>query len=196
MMSVPVALGLDRQKFLLKADRVLRHGGCLAVLSYFLEMELAYSEVSDTLNDICKEVHPNLFLVLISPVQHFSFTGKCSGCFPNMSLPPPTLIIPPLWFPSDWCRPAALPTSLHTVGQRSRKIYSDMFHACLYPDRVVSVFRILLAFSCDWPKCVALRQRAVLCIQRERINFFKFWLKHPLGLEGELKHNDMFMYGD
>lgn len=70
--ELPVALGevdlvtamtaahwFDRQKFLVEADRVLRPGGCLALLSYTLDMKLEYGDVTDTLNDICKEVRPH-----------------------------------------------------------------------------------------------------------------------------------------
>lgn len=50
----------DRQKFLVETDRVLRPGGCLALLSYTMDMELEYGDVSNQLNDICKEVHPSV----------------------------------------------------------------------------------------------------------------------------------------
>ncbi|XP_068165873.1 malonyl-[acyl-carrier protein] O-methyltransferase-like [Antennarius striatus] len=48
------------EKFLQEADRVLRPGGCLAILSYNLDMELEYGDVSDKLNDICQEYHAAL----------------------------------------------------------------------------------------------------------------------------------------
>lgn len=56
--AMTAAHWFDRQKFLLEADRVLRPGGCLALLSYSMDMELEYGDVSNALNDICKEVQP------------------------------------------------------------------------------------------------------------------------------------------
>lgn len=47
----------DRKKFLLEADRVLRPGGCLALLNCSpLMIKLKYGDVSNTLSDICQEV--------------------------------------------------------------------------------------------------------------------------------------------
>uniref|UniRef100_A0A3Q3FFU9 Si:ch211-93g23.2 n=1 Tax=Labrus bergylta TaxID=56723 RepID=A0A3Q3FFU9_9LABR len=50
--AMTAAHWFDRQKFLLEADRVLRPGGCLALLSYTMDLELEFGDVSDTLNDI------------------------------------------------------------------------------------------------------------------------------------------------
>ncbi|XP_030012908.1 putative methyltransferase DDB_G0268948 [Sphaeramia orbicularis] len=50
----------DRQRFLKEADRVLRPGGCLALLSYTMDMELEYGDMSNTLNEICKEFYAAL----------------------------------------------------------------------------------------------------------------------------------------
>ncbi|XP_068612586.1 putative methyltransferase DDB_G0268948 [Brachionichthys hirsutus] len=50
----------DQEKFFQEVDRVLRPGGCLAVISYDIDMELEYGDVSDTLNDICQEYHAAL----------------------------------------------------------------------------------------------------------------------------------------
>ncbi|XP_020483784.1 putative methyltransferase DDB_G0268948 [Labrus bergylta] len=58
--AMTAAHWFDRQKFLLEADRVLRPGGCLALLSYTMDMELEFGDVSDTLNDICKEFYAAL----------------------------------------------------------------------------------------------------------------------------------------
>lgn len=54
--AMTAAHWFDRQKFLQEADRVLRPGGCLALLSYTMDMELEYKDITNTLNDICKEV--------------------------------------------------------------------------------------------------------------------------------------------
>ncbi|XP_070786916.1 putative methyltransferase DDB_G0268948 [Enoplosus armatus] len=58
--AMTAAHWFDRPKFLLEADRVLRPGGCLALLSYTMDMELEYGDVSNTLNDICKEFYAAL----------------------------------------------------------------------------------------------------------------------------------------
>ncbi|XP_045914689.1 putative methyltransferase DDB_G0268948 [Micropterus dolomieu] len=55
--AMTAAHWFDRPKFLLEADRVLRPGGCLALLSYTMDMGLEYGDVSNTLNDICKEFY-------------------------------------------------------------------------------------------------------------------------------------------
>ena len=57
MTAMTAAHWFDRPKFLLEADRVLRPGGCLALLSYTMDMELEYGDISSMLNVICKEVH-------------------------------------------------------------------------------------------------------------------------------------------
>lgn len=59
MTAMTAAHWFERQKFLVEADRVLRPGGCLALLSYSMDMELEYGEVSTELTDICKEVDPS-----------------------------------------------------------------------------------------------------------------------------------------
>ncbi|XP_073318668.1 putative methyltransferase DDB_G0268948 [Pagrus major] len=58
--AMTAAHWFDSQKFLLEADRVLRPGGCLALLSYTMDMELEYGDISNTLNDICKEFYAAL----------------------------------------------------------------------------------------------------------------------------------------
>ena len=48
----------DRSRFLLEAHRVLKPRGCLALLSYTLDMELSSEGCcSQTLNQVCTEVH-------------------------------------------------------------------------------------------------------------------------------------------
>ncbi|XP_070711904.1 putative methyltransferase DDB_G0268948 [Pempheris klunzingeri] len=58
--AMTAAHWFDRQKFLVEADRVLRPGGCLALLSYTMDMELECGDISNTLNDICKEFYAAL----------------------------------------------------------------------------------------------------------------------------------------
>ncbi|XP_071775034.2 putative methyltransferase DDB_G0268948 [Centroberyx gerrardi] len=58
--AMTAAHWFDRQRFLQEADRVLRPGGCLALLSYTLDMELEYGDVSGTLTDICEEFYAAL----------------------------------------------------------------------------------------------------------------------------------------
>lgn len=64
--AMTAAHWFDRQKFLVEADRVLRPGGCLALLSYSMNIELEYGEVSAELNHICNEVHAR-----VKPAQTF-----------------------------------------------------------------------------------------------------------------------------
>lgn len=54
--AMTAAHWFDWQKFLLEADRVLRPGGCLALLSYTMDMEVEHGDATGALNDICKEV--------------------------------------------------------------------------------------------------------------------------------------------
>ncbi|XP_049919281.1 putative methyltransferase DDB_G0268948 [Epinephelus moara] len=58
--AMTAAHWFNHQKFLLEADRVLRPGGCLALLSYTMDFELEYGDISNKLNDICKEFYAAL----------------------------------------------------------------------------------------------------------------------------------------
>ncbi|GLD63432.1 putative methyltransferase [Lates japonicus] len=58
--AMTAAHWFDHQRFLQEADRVLRPGGCLALISYTTDMELEYGDVSNRLNDICKEFYAAL----------------------------------------------------------------------------------------------------------------------------------------
>lgn len=54
--AMTAAHWFDRPKFLLEADRVLKPGGCLALLSYTMDMELEHGDASEALNRVCQEV--------------------------------------------------------------------------------------------------------------------------------------------
>ncbi|XP_078100103.1 putative methyltransferase DDB_G0268948 [Sander vitreus] len=59
--AIAAAHWFDHKRFLLEADRVLRPGGCLALVSYTMDFELEYGGVSNTaLNDICEEYYDAL----------------------------------------------------------------------------------------------------------------------------------------
>ncbi|XP_047432075.1 uncharacterized protein si:ch211-93g23.2 [Mugil cephalus] len=82
--AMTAAHWFDRPRFLLEADRVLRPGGCLALLNYTLDMELEYGDVSDALNDICKELYAALlpfrapYLGLSSAKIYADMFNSCS----------------------------------------------------------------------------------------------------------------------
>ncbi|CAG5934134.1 unnamed protein product [Menidia menidia] len=58
--AMTAAHWFDHRRFLVEADRVLRPGGCLALLSYTMDMALEYGDISDALNDICEEFYAAL----------------------------------------------------------------------------------------------------------------------------------------
>ncbi|XP_028819688.1 putative methyltransferase DDB_G0268948 [Denticeps clupeoides] len=47
----------DHPRFLRESDRILKPGGCLALLNYTMDMELSYSNCSAELNQIIKEFY-------------------------------------------------------------------------------------------------------------------------------------------
>jgi len=56
VISMSAAHWFDHPLFLREADRILRPGGCLALLSYTMDFELEYGESTLKLNQICQEV--------------------------------------------------------------------------------------------------------------------------------------------
>ncbi|KAG5261876.1 hypothetical protein AALO_G00289580 [Alosa alosa] len=58
--SMTAAHWFDRPRFLLEADRVLRPGGCLALISYTMDFELECGDHSGHLNAICQEFYAAL----------------------------------------------------------------------------------------------------------------------------------------
>lgn len=55
--SMTAAHWFDHPRFLKEADRILKPGGCLALLSYTLDFELEYEDRSPKLNEICQEFY-------------------------------------------------------------------------------------------------------------------------------------------
>ncbi|XP_056227016.1 putative methyltransferase DDB_G0268948 isoform X3 [Seriola aureovittata] len=84
--AMTAAHWFDHQRFLQEADRVLRPGGCLALLSYTVDMELEYGDVSNTLNDICKEFYAAL-LPFRNPYIGSSSLKIYSDMFASCSYP-------------------------------------------------------------------------------------------------------------
>ncbi|KAM4711447.1 LOW QUALITY PROTEIN: putative methyltransferase [Anableps anableps] len=82
--AMSAAHWFDRPRFLQEANRVLRPGGCLALLNYTMDMNLEYGDVSDVLNDICREVHstlpcfPSSYLGPSSRKIYFDMFNSCS----------------------------------------------------------------------------------------------------------------------
>ncbi|KAM3585355.1 uncharacterized protein V6R79_015108 [Siganus canaliculatus] len=58
--AMTAAHWFDRPKFLQEADRILRPGGVLAMISYTMDMELEHGDISDKLNKVCKEFYAAL----------------------------------------------------------------------------------------------------------------------------------------
>ncbi|CAM4503474.1 unnamed protein product [Leuciscus chuanchicus] len=60
VISMTAAHWFDHPLFLREADRILRPGGCLALLSYTMDFELEYGESTSKLNQICQEFYAAL----------------------------------------------------------------------------------------------------------------------------------------
>ncbi|ROI62503.1 putative S-adenosylmethionine-dependent methyltransferase CRG1 [Anabarilius grahami] len=58
--SMSAAHWFDHPRFLREADRILRPGGCLALLSYTMDFELEHGESTSKLNEICQEFYAAL----------------------------------------------------------------------------------------------------------------------------------------
>ncbi|XP_077410059.1 putative methyltransferase DDB_G0268948 [Vanacampus margaritifer] len=58
--AMTAAHWFDRPRFLKEAERVLKPNGCLALLSYTMDMELEYGHATSALNSICKEFYAAL----------------------------------------------------------------------------------------------------------------------------------------
>ncbi|KAK7893665.1 hypothetical protein WMY93_022817 [Mugilogobius chulae] len=78
--SMTAAHWFDRPRFLEEVNRVLRPGGCLALLTYAMDMELEYGDVSHKLREICFEArrtgseedhHVNGFIGLVHTFSAF-----------------------------------------------------------------------------------------------------------------------------
>lgn len=80
--AMTAAHWFDRPRFFKEADRVLKPGGCLALLSSSLDMELEYGDVSDKLKDICKEVRP----ATLTKANSISVLGQCTITFQTVLL--------------------------------------------------------------------------------------------------------------
>ncbi|XP_067298284.1 putative methyltransferase DDB_G0268948 [Pseudorasbora parva] len=60
VISMSAAHWFDHPRFLLEADRILRPGGCIALLSYTMDFELEYGKSTSKLNEICQEFYTTL----------------------------------------------------------------------------------------------------------------------------------------
>uniref|UniRef100_A0A8C6UMU1 Methyltransferase type 11 domain-containing protein n=1 Tax=Neogobius melanostomus TaxID=47308 RepID=A0A8C6UMU1_9GOBI len=58
--AMTAAHWFDRPRFLEEAYRVLKPGGCLTLLSYTLDMDVEYGDVSEKLKEVCKEFYAPL----------------------------------------------------------------------------------------------------------------------------------------
>ncbi|NP_001139099.1 uncharacterized protein LOC100005086 [Danio rerio] len=58
--SMSAAHWFDHPRFLQEVDRILKPGGCLALLSYTMDFELEYGESTSKLNNICEEFYAAL----------------------------------------------------------------------------------------------------------------------------------------
>ncbi|XP_072303305.1 uncharacterized protein [Eucyclogobius newberryi] len=58
--AMAAAHWFDQTCFLEEVNRVLRPGGCLALLTYDMDMKLEYGDVSEKLKEVCKEFYAAL----------------------------------------------------------------------------------------------------------------------------------------
>ncbi|XP_061896162.1 uncharacterized methyltransferase Mb3374-like [Entelurus aequoreus] len=66
LVAMTAAHWFDRQRFPKEVDRVLKPGGCLALLSYATnDMELEYGDATSALNNICEELY-----AVLQPFRH------------------------------------------------------------------------------------------------------------------------------
>uniref|UniRef100_A0AAQ5YML2 Si:ch211-93g23.2 n=1 Tax=Amphiprion ocellaris TaxID=80972 RepID=A0AAQ5YML2_AMPOC len=84
--AMTAAHWFDRPRFLQEADRVLRPGGCMALLSYTLDMELEYRDISKALTDVCKEFY-NALLPFRDPYLGPSSQKLYADMFESCSYP-------------------------------------------------------------------------------------------------------------
>ncbi|XP_061918698.1 uncharacterized protein LOC133659882 [Entelurus aequoreus] len=65
LVAMTAAHWFDRPRFLKVVDRVLKPGGCLALLSYMMDMDLEYGDATSALNNICGELY-----AVLQPFRH------------------------------------------------------------------------------------------------------------------------------
>ncbi|XP_055062099.2 putative methyltransferase DDB_G0268948 [Misgurnus anguillicaudatus] len=70
--SMTAAHWFDHPRFLKEADRILRPGGCLALISYTMDFELEYEDRSPKLNEICQE-----FYAVLHPFRKAYIGSSC-----------------------------------------------------------------------------------------------------------------------
>ncbi|XP_067116689.1 putative methyltransferase DDB_G0268948 isoform X2 [Osmerus mordax] len=89
--SMTAAHWFDHPRFLQEAYRLLKPRGCLALLSYTMDMELEYQTLSSTLNGICQEIYTALLpyrsaYLSSGPLQLYKHMHECLRSRTAMSL--------------------------------------------------------------------------------------------------------------